>query len=530
MLNTPMARRGMVAAPHHLAAQAGLAVLREGGNAIEAALAAAATCAVVYPHMNGLGGDGFWLIAEPGKPPVSIDGSGASGGQVDSDLYRAHKLKAVPHKGPLAAASVAGLVSGWQLALDISEHWGGGMSLEHLFEDAVHHARTGYAVTAHHADATVRHLAALRKAPGFSGAFLHRNKPLAPGAIHSQPRLADTLERLAQAGLDDFYRGEVARALAEDLKAAGSPLKAEDLARHRGMRRRPLSLTLTPGTVFTTAPPTQGLASLILLGVFQRLGVTRPDGFEWVHGLAEATKLAYRVRNAHLTDPHRMSVHATTYLTDHLLENMAADIDPARAAPWPHAPADGDTVWLGVVDGQGRAVSYIQSLFHPFGSGVVSPQTGIVWHNRASSFALDPGHRNALEPRRKPLHTLCPALARLKDGRTMVWGSMGGDAQPQVVGQIFTRAILLGQSLQQAITAPRFALGRALDGKVASDLKVEGRFGAEVLDALRTAGHQVTETSDFDPTLGQAGALVRRSDGTIEGAADPRSDGCAAGW
>jgi len=530
MLNTPVARRGMVAAPHHLAAQAGLAVLREGGNAIEAAIAAAAACAVVYPHMNGLGGDGFWLIAEPGKPPVSIDGSGAAGGRVDGDLYRRDRLKAVPHKGPLAAATVAGTVSGWQLALDISRHWGGGMGLDRLFEDAVHLARTGYAVTRHQAEATARNLAALRKVPGFAQTFLNRNKVPAVGSLQVQPRLADILEQLAEAGLDDFYRGGIARALADDLKAAGSPLQAEDLARHRGMRRRPLSLGLPAGTVFTTAPPTQGLATLILLGVFLRLGITVPDSAAWVHGLAEATKLAYRVRNAHLTDPHRMSVHATTYLTEHLLDRMAGEIDAARAAPWPHQPTDGDTAWLGVIDGQGRAVSYIQSLFHPFGSGVVSPSTGIVWHNRATSFALDPGHRNALEPRRKPLHTLAPALARLKDGRTMVWGSMGGDAQPQIVAQIFTRAILLGQDLQQAVTAPRFALGRAVDGQAACDLKLESRFPPEVIPALQACGHPVTRTTPFDSALGQAGALLRRADGMIEGAADPRADGCAAGW
>ncbi|CAA7622771.1 putative gamma-glutamyltransferase ywrD [Magnetospirillum sp. LM-5] len=530
MLNTPMSRRGMVVAPHHLAAQAGLAILREGGNAIEAAIAAAAASAVVYPHMNGLGGDGFWLIAEPGKPPVSIDGSGAAGGKVDADLYRGHRLKAVPVRGPLAAATVAGAVSGWQLALDVSAHWGGGMGLDRLFEDAVHLARDGFAVTRHQVDSLARNLSVLRKSPGFSATFLNRNKPLPVGAIHTQPRLAETFERLAEVGLDDFYRGDIARALAEDLKAAGSPLKAEDLARHRGMRRRPLSLGLPAGTVFTTAPPTQGLATLILLGVFQRLGISQPDSFAWVHGLAEATKLAYRVRNAHLTDPHRMSVHATTYLTDHLLDRMAGEIDPARAAHWPHPAQDADTAWIGVIDGQGRAVSYIQSLFHAFGSGVVSPSTGIVWHNRASSFALDPAHRNALEPRRKPLHTLAPALARLKDGRSLVWGCMGGDAQPQVVSQIFTRAILLGQDLQEAVSAPRFALGRGLDGRIASDLKLEARFSPEVVEALAAAGHQITEVAPFDPALGQAGALLRHAGGTIEGAADPRSDGAAAGW
>jgi gamma-glutamyltranspeptidase/glutathione hydrolase len=421
-------------------------------------------------------------------------------------------------------------VSGWQLALDVSGHWGGGMGLERLFEDAIHHARTGFAVTHHQHQATTRLLAPLKKAPGFAQTFLHRNKVPAVGAIQTLPALADTLERLAAAGLDDFYRGEIARLIAEDLRDVGSPLKAEDLARHRGMRRRPLSLGLPAGTLFNTAPPTQGLASLILLGIYQRLGVTAAEGFDWVHNLVEATKLAYRVRDAHVTDPHRMSVHATTYLSDHLLDRMAGEIDSARAAPWPHKAGDSDTVWLGVVDGQGRAVSYIQSLFHAFGSGIVLPRTGIAWHNRGASFSLDSSHRNALEPRRKPFHTLSPALARLRDGRIMVWGSMGGDSQPQVQAQIFTRTVLYGQDPQQAVSAPRFALGRGLDGNPAADLKIEAGFAPELVAALRAAGHVVEEIGPYNSMMGHAGALIRRADGMIEGAADPRADGVVAGW
>lgn len=530
MLNTPMGRRGMITTPHHLASQAGLAVLRDGGNAIEAAIAAAATLSVVYPHMTGLGGDGFWLIAEPGKPPVSIDGSGASGVRVERDLYRAEKLKAVPARGGLAAATVAGALSGWQLALDVSEQWGGGMPLERLFEDAIHYAREGAAVTAHQEAATRRNLVALKKAPGFAQAFLVRNKVPATGTVLTQPALADTLERLAEVGLDDFYRGDIARAVAEDLRDAGSPLKSEDLARHRGMRRRPLSLGLPCGTLFNTAPPTQGLASLILLGVFQRLGVTAPDEAAWVHGLVEATKIATRVRDAHITDPHRMSVHATTYLSDHLLDRLAGEVNPGVAQPAAQMLQDGDTVWLGVIDGQGRAASFIQSLFHAFGSGVVLPRTGIVWHNRAVSFSLNPEHRNALEARRKPFHTLSPALARLKDGRTMVWGSMGGDSQPQIQAQVFARAVLGGQPLQAALTAPRFVYGRSLDGLPNTDLKLEGHFSPDMAEELSALGHTVERVGAFESLMGHAGALIRRADGLIEGAADPRADGVVAGW
>lgn len=523
MLNTPMARRGMISTPHHLATQAGLAVLRDGGNAIEAAIAAAAACAVLCPQMNGLGGDGYWLIAEPGKPPVSIDGSGAAGAAVTMDLYRAEKLKAIPATGALAANTVAGMISGWQLALDVSAHWGGGMPVERLFEDAIHHARLGFAVTRHQAEATRRALAPLKKAPGFTTSpFLARGKVPAVGAVMLQPALADTLERLAAAGLDDFYRGEVARSMAADLKDAGSPLKSEDLARHRGMRRRPLSVGLAAGTLFNTAPPTQGLASLILQGVFQRLGVESGEGAAWAHGLIEAAKRALTVRDAHVADPHSMGVHATTYLSEPLLDRMAAEVDMNAAAPWSQPAGTGEAAWLGVVDGQGRAVSYIQGLNHAFGSGVFLPGTGLVWHNRGAAFSLDAEQRNALEPRRRPLHSLSPALARLKDGRTLVWGGSGGGVQPQIQAQIFTRAILHGQDLQSAVSAPRFALS--------SSVMVESRLAPELVESLRNLGHRVEEAGEYDCALGQAGALLRRADGMIEGAADPRGDGAVAGW
>lgn len=527
MLNTPTARRGMVTSPHHLASQAGLAVLRDGGNAIEAAVATAAALAVVYPHMCGLGGDGFWLIAEPGKPPVSIDGSGAAAAKADPALYRDHGLAAVPGKGPLAAATVAGVVSSWQLALDVSAQWGGTLPLSRLFADAVELARNGFAVSSHQAAATTGNLTALKAQPGFAETFLARGKAPAAGTRQCLPALAATFERLAAAGLDDFYRGEVGRTLAAGLQAAGSPVRADDLARHRGMRRRPLSLGLAGGTLYNTAPPTQGLASLVVLGLFQRLGqglgASECGGAAHIHALVEATKLAFRVRDAHIADPARMSVHATTYLSDHVLDRLAAEVDMGRAAPWPHAAAEGDTAWLGVVDDDGRAVSVIQSLCHAFGSGVTVAEAGVVWHNRATGFSLEPTARSLLEPRRRPYHTLSPALARLKDGRTMVYGSMGGDAQPQVQAQLFTRHVIFGEPLQAAVTAPRWRLGRG-------GLELEARFDPEVGDALRRAGHAVEMVGSYDRRMGHAGALCRHPDGRLDGAADPRADRCVAAY
>lgn len=529
MLHTPTALRGMVSAPHHLGAQAGLAVLREGGNAIEAAVAAAATLAVVYPHMTGLGGDGFWLIAEPGKAPISIDSCGAAAQAASAQSYRAQGCDRMPRSGPAAAATVAGAVSGWQAALEMSARWGGRLPLARLFADAVDLARRGVPVTGAQIRSLRRRLDALAAVPGFADHFLPGGGVPACGTVVARPALAETFARLAAAGLDDFYRGAVGRSLAADLQRAGSPLSGADFARHRSVRRRPLSLPLSCGTAFNLPPPTQGLASLMILGLFDRLGVREAESAAHLHGLVEATKQAYVVRDAHVGDPACMAIHSTTYLSEALLDRIAATIAPRRAMPWPHGGEPGDTVWLGVIDGEGRAVSCIQSLAHGFGSGVVLPETGILWQNRAAAFSLDPASINCLAPGRKPFHTLNPALAKLKDGRLIVYGCMGGEAQPQVQAQVFSRWAMFGQGLQAAVTAPRWALGRGWDGP-GSDLKMEGRFDPALVDSLRQIGHEISVVGPFDDLMGHAGAVVRHSSGLLEGAADPRSDGCVAAF
>jgi gamma-glutamyltranspeptidase len=529
MLKTPSARRGMVVAPHHLAAQAGLAVLREGGNAIEAMVAAAATIAVVYPHMNSIGGDGFWLIAEPGRPPTGIDACGAAAAAATPDLYRRHGHAAIPPRGPLAANTVAGTVSGWGAALELARAAGGRLPLARLLEDAVHYARDGMPVTGGQAGLTADKRAELEPVPGFAAQFLLGGAVPRPGSSFHQPQLASTLERIAAAGPDDFYRGDLARALAAGLEAAGSPVALSDLEAHRARPVEPLSVRLRNATVYNMTPPTQGLASLLILGLFDRLGVREADGFAHIHGLVEATKRAFLIRDAHITDPARMSVDPRQFLTADALDALAAKIDPARALPWPQSGPPADTVWMGAIDGQGRAVSFIQSIYWEFGSGVVAGDTGVIWQNRGSSFSLDPAARNALAPGMRPFHTLNPALARFVDGRVMPYGTMGGEGQPQTQAALFTRYALFGQDLQTAITAPRWLLGRTW-GNVATNLKLERRIDAAVIDALRAAGHDVEPVDSFSDLMGHAGALVRHPDGTIEAATDPRCDGAVAAF
>ncbi len=526
---TTDAKAGMTVAPHALAAESGLSVLRDGGNAAEAAIAMAASLAVLYPHMTGLGGDSFWLLAGADGPVMAVDASGRTGAGVDPAAYRS-AFSQMPHRGPWAANTVAGTVSGWQAAYAHSRsQWSGRLPRTRLLADAIDYARGGCVVSASQARSTQRKRDELLAQPGFEAAF--GDAPA--GAAQYQPVLASTLERLAEAGFDDFYRGELAAALAAELMRLGSPLRLDDLREHRAAVGIPLQLHLSgrlpPGTVFTTAPPSQGLATLLILGQFDRAGARLAAAdVDWVHFLVEATKSAFRTRDDLLCDPAYMgSIDLHALLSPASLDRRAGRIDPARASPWPAAPAGGDTTWFGVIDGGGRAVSCIQSIYHEFGSGVVLNDTGICWQNRGASFSLDPGHRRALAAKRKPLHTLCPSLARLGDGRTLVFGTMGGDGQPQTQAAILTRHLAFNMPLQAAIDAPRWVLGRTW-GEGADTLKLEARFDQRLVRALAERGHAVELVAEYDEMMGHAGIVARDRHGVLSGAADPRSDGAVA--
>lgn len=529
MIETPRSRRGMVTAPHHLAAQAGLEIIRKGGTAVEAAVATGAALAVLYPHMTGIGGDGFWLIAEPGKTPIAIDACGQSGRDVDLALYRKAGLAAIPWRGPLAANSVAGTISGWQAALDATRGWQEPLDLSDLLEAAIHHAEAGIVVTRSQSELTASKASELKEQPGFAGTFLVDGLPPREGSILKQAALGETLRRLARDGLDSFYRGELARSIVADLARARSPLRLEDLAEHRSAATNPLSVQVGGARLFNTAPPTQGLASLMILALFDRLGVGEAEGFDHVHGLVEATKQAFLIRDRHLGDPIAMTVDPASFLAEGVLDRLAARIDPNKALPWPNESQPGDTVWLGAVDSRGGMVSFIQSIYFEFGSGVVLPDTGICWQNRGASFRLEEDGWNALRPGRKPFHTLNPAMALFEDGRRMVYGTMGGEGQPQTQAAIFSRYAWFGMPLQAAVTAPRWLLGRTW-GEESVTLKVEERFPPRLTEQLAQAGHAVERVAPFTSMMGHAGAIVRHRNGVLEGATDPRSDGAVAGW
>lgn len=529
MLQTARAARGMTTAPHALAAESGLAVLRDGGNAIEAMIAMAATIAVVYPHMNGLGGDGFWLIAPPGADPVAIDAAGRA--TVDPDWYAAKGLDAIPARGSDAVNMVAGTLDGWRLALDQAARLGGTLAPARLMEDAIWLAENGAPVSESQARLTAAKRVELEPQPGFAPVFLPGGAVPKVGSLLKQPALADTLRAIARDGPDAFYRGALARRVAADLARAGCPVRAADLAAYRAQSVTPLSVDLRAGRVFNMPPPTQGLASLIILGIAERLGLetVAPEGADYYHLMVEAVKQAFLARDAHIGDPDAMTADPAQFLTPAALDAMAAKVDPVRALPWPHGGEPGDTIWMGAVDGDGTAVSFIQSFYWEFGTGVVLEDTGLIWENRGHAFQLEGAGPRVLARGRKPFHTLNPALARLGDGRVVTYGCMGGEGQPQTQAALFTRVVQFGREPQAAITAPRWLLGRTW-GAESVTLKFENRVDPAVLDDLRARGHAVEVLGAFDDTMGHAGMIVRHPDGRLEGASDPRSDGAALGF
>jgi oxamate amidohydrolase len=522
-------RRGVVCAPHAAAVEDGRAILAEGGNAIEAMLAMTASIAAVYPHMNHIGGDGFWLIREPSGRVRALMGAGRAGAKATPRFYRDAGYDEIPARGPLAALTVPGAIAAWMLAADAAKGQRGKLPLDVLLAPAIKHAREGYIVSRSQARLTAEMLPEMGKATGFKDAFLLKDEVADAGAVLKQPAFAATLEHLAHAGLDDFYRGDVGREISADLERIGSPVTRADLESFRAIVDEPLGVATRAGIIHNSPPPTQGLASLMILGLFERLRVAQAESFEHVHGIVEATKRAFRVRDGVITDPDKMTVNLNQYLSPAFLDADAAGIDARKAARWPAPKGQSDTVWMGAADASGLVVSSIQSLYWEFGSGCVLPATGIVMQNRGASFSLDPNALNTLAPGRRPFHTLNPALAVLKDGRIVAYGTMGGDGQPQTQAAVFTRYVTFGQPLDKVLDAPRWLLGRTW-GSSHTNLRMESRFDGNLIDRLISAGHDIAVLDEaYSDTMGHAGAVVLHPDGSLEGGHDPRADGGAAG-
>jgi oxamate amidohydrolase len=528
VIETPVFSSAAVAAPHNAAARTGQMVLAEGGNALEAMIAMAATIAVVYPHMNAIGGDAFWLVHAPGGKIHAIEACGFAGEKATIPHYRAEGHDHIPARGPLAALTVPGTIGGWTLASALSDSMGGRLPLQRLLADATSLARDGYPVSASEARYIIRESADILAMPAFRKEFCDQEGKIVHGMIRRHPRLADTLDQLGRAGLDDFYRGDIAREMASDLSAVGSPVTRQDLQRYEARMRKPLTLALEGVKVYAFPPPTQGLASLMILGLMERLETGTIHGVDHAHALIETIKRAYAMRNAIITDPLMMTDDPLHWLSDAVLAQEADAISMKRAADHSGTLDQGDTIWMGAIDAQGLAVSMIQSIFWDYGSGLVLPKTGILMQNRGMAFSLDPDSHRALKPGLLPFHTLSPGMAQFDDGRVLSYGTMGGDAQPQILAQVFTK-IRSGMSLAKAIAEPRFLWGMA-SGAPESGIRAEHGFDGDILDRLAHRGHAVVQdhASSID-IYGHSGALIKFPRGEVHAAHDPRSDGGSQG-
>lgn len=529
---TASARQGLITTPHHLATEAGQRVLAAGGNAIEATIAAGAVLTVVYPHMNSIGGDAFFAI-DDGKGGLSgLDGAGSAGAACSIDAYRALGYQALPKRGPLGASTVAGMVSVWGEAFEQSREWGGKFSWADLLAPATALAENGFALNPGQPASMHGHWEVLSKTQRFVDNFASGGVIPRAGNHFKQLALAATLRQLAEEGAESFYRGALGQRIGDGLQAEGSLLTAADLAGFRCKRVALLGVPYRDGRMVNMPPPTVGMTALTILAILDRFDLSGLDSSSarFVHLQVEAAKLAHQLRDRYLNDPDFNPVPTDALLDSAFIDRLAAAIDPERAAPFTDGPTPGDTVWFGVMDAEHRAVSAIQSICWEYGSGLMAGDTGIIWHNRGHGFSMDPAHVNALAPGKRPSHTLNAPLF-LKDGKTrIVFGTMGGEAQPQISTAVLTRALDLGMPLDEALDAPRWVIGRAWGEQSPTSLKLERRFSQQTYDELAAMGHEMEWfPGDYSDFVGHAGLIVLDDEGNMQGCADPRSDGAALG-
>lgn len=543
----PLSTRGIVTSPNYLASQSGLEVLRKGGNAVDAAIATAATLAVVYPQMCTLGADSFWLIhnAKTGEV-TALNASGRSGEKANIDFYKNQGLKKIPARGYLAANTVPGVVSGWDEAFKYSHsELKSTLKWQELFSDAIYYAHNGFPVSTSLAywsqintDPNDKEYRDLQRFEAFRDIYLKDGgKPYQAGEVMKLPALAKTLRLLADKGAGEFYNGSIAKDIVADLSAHGGLLTLADFAEHKANWVKPISVNYRDCKAYNFPPNTQGMASLEILNILNNFDVKKlkEGSADYYHLIIEAVKEAFIDRDRYLSDPDFVKIPLDFLLSDKHGKDQAARVKMDKAAgPLPPLDPKGDTVWFGVVDSEGNAVSLIQSIYHDFGSGIVAGGTGVLLQNRGSFFSLDSKNVNCLQPRKRTFHTLNPALLTKNNKPYLVYGTMGGEGQPQTQAAIVTRVVDFGMSPQDAINAPRWLFGRTW-GAASNDLKLEGRIPDAVIEELGKRGHPVRKVEDYTDTVGHAGAILVHQDPEsttrlLQGATDPRSDGLAAAY
>jgi gamma-glutamyltranspeptidase/glutathione hydrolase len=522
-----IARNGLVATSQPLASAAGLRVLQEGGNAIDAAVAAVAVLSVTEPTMTGVGGDLFAIVYEAKTGRLhGLNASGRAPRAATVEAFRARKLDDIPSRGPLSV-SVPGAVDGWA---ELMERFGS-IPLARALEPAIAYARDGFALTPVIAEQWESAADTLAKDPAAAATFLINGRAPRTGEVFANPKLAATLQTIARGGREAFYRGEIAKTVAADMARRGGFLSADDLAAHRSNWIDPISTSYRGYDVYELPPNTQGFAALEMLNILEGFDVASMDrsSAQYLHLLVEAKKIAYADRDAYLADP--------ASVPDALLRRLISkeyaaarrkEIDLSKASTFtPAGTADfasrarGDTVYLTAADRHGNVISLIQSLFSTFGAGIVSGDTGIALHNRGSLFSLDPSHANVIGPDKRPFHTLVPAMV-MKDGRPWLsFGVMGGDHQAQGHVQVLQNLIDFRMDVQAAGDAPRFNHG-------GGRLSLEDGFTDATREKLKAMGHALADGNG--PHGGYQAILIDPRTKALSGGSDRRKDGLAIGY
>jgi gamma-glutamyltranspeptidase/glutathione hydrolase len=516
-----MSTRGMAATSHPAATLAALDVLQSGGNAMDAAVAACAVQCVVEPGSTGIGGDCFVLYAPRGGDIVAFNGSGRAPAAATGARLRSEGLTEIGRQSP-HAVTVPGAVDAWSQLL--RDH--GTRDLGALLQPAIAYARDGYAVAPRVHQEWTDQAPLLAKDANARAVFLTDGKPPAVGTVHRQPALAATLEILAEKGRDGFYSGAVAEDIVTYLRSLGGLHTLEDFAAARGEYVTPIKTRFRDYEVYECPPNGQGIVALIILNILSGLPHDAdPLSAERLHLEIEATRLAYALRDAYLADPAKTRVDVDWLLSDRMAADLRGRIrDTATVPVTPIDMAEHpDTVYLTVVDRDRNAVSFINSLFHQYGSGRLAPTSGVLLHNRGMSFSLKPGHPNEIAPGKRPMHTIIPGML-VRDGRVqMPFGVMGGHYQAMGHAHFLTKVIDYGLDLQNAMDLPRLF---PLPGT--NTVEVERRIPAETVEGLRRRGFEIVRAEK--PIGGSQAIWIDWENGTLIGGSDPRKDGCALGY
>jgi gamma-glutamyltranspeptidase/glutathione hydrolase len=523
------ASTAMVATSQPLASQAGLDILKRGGNAVDAAIAIAAMLNVTEPNMTGIGGDAFMMIySSKTKKLEALNASGRAPRALNLEHFTSRKVAQMPLSG-METITVPGAFDGWVTLLETH----GTMKLPDLMAPAIGYAEGGFPIMEKIAADWAPEIPKLKLDAAAASTYLVNGGAPQPGAIFVQKNLARTFRTLAKGGREAYYRGEIARAIVDYCQKNGGFLSMEDFAAHKSNWVEPISTSYRGYTLHELPPNNQGLTALLLLNILEGLDLKsmRSDPGRYYHTLVEATKIAFADRNRYIADPAFAKIPVQELLSKDYAARRRTLIDPKKAID---APAYGDirmgsdTTYFTVVDKDRNAVSFINSLFNSFGSGIVAGETGIMLHNRGSGFSLDPNHPNKFEPGKRPFHTLIPAMVFKDKKLVMSYGVMGGDIQAQGHAQVLVNLVDRGMNLQQAIDAPRV---RYMSGR---GVMMEEGLGAPVIDDLVQRGHErvLPPAGIMHRALmggGQA-IMIDPDTGALSGASDHRKDGLALGY